>query len=84
MISDESEEVIKKLFDLLKSRYQNNLQSMRDSEFFFDYVKLSYCKCHKINFCRGGSNIDSPFWIKNKKPAINRINKKIINVFKML
>ena len=41
MIRDEADEVIKKLFDLLKGRYQSNLQSMRHSEFVFDYVK--YC-----------------------------------------
>ena len=33
MISDEANEVIKKLFDSLKNRYQNNLQSIRGSVF---------------------------------------------------
>ena len=42
MISDEADEVIKKLSDSLKNRYQNNLQSMRGSEFVFDYVQLLY------------------------------------------
>ena len=32
-IRDEADEVIKKLFDSLKNIYQNNLQSMRGSEF---------------------------------------------------
>ena len=41
MISGEADEVIEKLFSLLKKRYQNNLQSMRDSEFVIDYVY--YC-----------------------------------------
>ena len=58
--SDEADEVIKKLFDLPKNRYQNNLESMRCSEFIFDYVQLLYYKCHKINFNHGGSYIDSP------------------------
>ena len=31
MISDEAHQVIKKLFDSLKIRYQNNLESMRGS-----------------------------------------------------
>ena len=66
-ISDEADEVTKKLFDSLKNRYQNNLQSMRGSEFVFDYVQLLYYKCHKINLNRGGSYMDSPDWIKNKK-----------------
>ena len=49
---------------------------MKDSEFVFDYVHLLYCKCHKVNPNRGGSCIDSPDWIKNKKKTKrNPINK---------
>ena len=49
---------------------------MRGSEFVFDYVQLLYYKCHKINPDCGGSYIDSPDWIKNKKATINPSNKK--------
>ena len=70
MISDKADEVIKKPFDSLKNRYQSNLESMRGSEFVFDYVQLLYYKCHKINLDCGGSNIDSPEWIKNKKATV--------------
>ena len=73
MISDKADEVIKKLFDSLKNGSQNNLASMRNSEFVFDYVKLLYYKCHKVNLNRGGLYID---WIKNKNATINPINKK--------
>ena len=76
MISDEADEVIKKLFDSLKNRYQNYLQPMRGSEFAFDNVQLLYYKCHKINLNCGGSYIDSSDWIENKKATINPINKK--------
>ena len=48
MINDEADEVAKELFDSLKNRYQNNLESMKGSEFAFDYVQLLYYKCHKI------------------------------------
>ena len=34
-----------------------------------------YYRCHKVNFRRGGSYIDSPEWIKNKKVAINPKNE---------
>ena len=76
MISDEADEVIKELFDSLKNRYQNNLESMKGSEVVFNYVQLLCYKCHKINLNCGGSYIDSPDWIKNKKATINTINKK--------
>ena len=58
--NDEADEIIKELFDSFKSRYQNNLESMKGSEFLFDYVHLFYHKCHKIDPDHGGSCIDSP------------------------
>ena len=72
----EADEVIEELFQSLKNRYQNNLKSMKDSEFVFDYVHLLNHKCYKINPNRGGSSTDSPDWMKNKKATINPINKK--------
>ena len=59
MINDEADKVIKELFDSLKNRYQDNLESMKDSKFFFDYVYLLYYACHKINSNRTGSYMDS-------------------------
>ena len=43
---------------------------IRGNELAFDYAQLLYY------FNRGGSYIDSPDWIKNKKVTINPINKK--------
>ena len=34
-----------------------------------------YCKCHKVNFRRDGSYIDSPDWMKKKKATINPKNE---------
>ena len=76
MISDVTDEIIEKLFNSLKNRYQNNLQSIKGSECVFDYVQLLYYKCHKINVNGDESYIDSPDWIKNKKATISPINKK--------
>ena len=41
MINDEADEVVKELFNSLKYRYQNNLESIKGSEFVFDYVSYS-------------------------------------------
>ena len=76
MMNDEADEVIKELFDLLKNRYQNNLESMKGSKFVFNYVHLLYYKCYKINPNRRGSYVDSPDWIKSKIATINPISKK--------
>ena len=66
-INDEADKVSNKLFDSLKNRYQNNLESMKGSEFVFDCVHLLYYKCHKTNSNLGGSYIDSLDWMKNKE-----------------
>ena len=49
---------------------------MKSNEFVFDYAHVLYYKCHKINPNRGGSYIDSPDCIKNKKAIANSINEK--------
>ena len=84
-INYETDEVIiKEVFDSLKVKYQNNLESIKVSEFILDYVQLLDYKCHKINPICSGSHIDSPNWIKTKRATINLINKKVINAFNTL
>ena len=66
MINDQPDKVVKELFDLLENRYQNNLESIKGSEFVFDYLHLLCYQCCKINPNHGGSYVDSPDWIKTK------------------
>ena len=47
---------------------------MRESKFVFDSVDLLHYDLHKISLNRGGSYIDSPEWLRNKKPTINPKN----------
>ena len=80
MIKDKINEVIEKLFDLLLNKYQIGLETlMRGSDFIYDCVHLLHSRCHKINFKRGRSYIDSSEWIKDKKATINPISKKDSN-----
>ena len=73
---NDTNEVVDELFDSLRIRYQGILEtSMEGSEFIFDSVQMMYCKCHKVNFRRCGSYIDSPGCIKKKKATINPKNK---------
>ena len=44
---------------------------MRGSGFVFDSIDLLYYHLQKIGLKRGGSYIDSPEWLKNKKARIN-------------
>ena len=55
MINNEADEVTKKLFKLLKNRYQNNLEWIKGSEFVLHYVDLMYYKYCKIILNCGGS-----------------------------
>ena len=73
---NDANEVVNKLFESLRSRYQENLEIwMRGSDFIFDSVQIMYCKYHKLNFKYGGSYIDFPDWTKNKKATINSKNE---------
>ena len=72
MTGSDTNEVIEDLFKSFLQRYQEGLQEkMRGSEFKFDGVNLLYYDFNKISLNRGGSYIDSPEWIKNKKSTIN-------------
>ena len=72
----DTDEIIKNLFKTHLQRYQKGLEeSMRGSGFIFDYVESLNYIFHKIDLKRGGSYIEAPEWIKNKKAAINPKNK---------
>ena len=47
---------------------------MRGSEFVFDSYDLLNYNFYKTSLNRGGSYIDSPEWLRNKKATINRKN----------
>ena len=83
MNGSDTDEIIKGLFESLLQKYEENLQEkMKGSDFEFDGVDFLYYDFNKISINRGGSYIESPKWIKNKKSTINPKNNDI-NVFNM-
>ena len=75
MNGSDTDEIIKELFKSILQRCQENLQEkMRVSDFAFDSVNFLYYDFNKISISRGGSYIDSPKWLKNKKSVINPKN----------
>ena len=77
MIGSETKEIIMNLFRSFLQKYQEGLEeSMRGSEFVYDSVDILYYNLNKVSLSRGGSYIDSPKWIKNKRATINPQNKK--------
>ena len=56
--------------------YEENIQNkIRGSKFEFDGVNFLYYDFNKTSINRGGSYIDSPKWLKDKKSTINPKNK---------
>ena len=68
----DANEIIEKLLNSLLQRYQKGIEeSMKGSDFVFDYVELLNYIFHKIYLKRCGSYIETPKWIKKKKATIN-------------
>ena len=84
MIDSETDEIIEDLFESFSQKYQERLEkSMRGSQFVYDSVHVLYYNLNKVSLSRGGSYIDSPKWLKNKK--ITKIKKiKMTSLFNML
>ena len=75
MFGDDNDDTIEQLFESLLQKYEENLQNkMRGSEFEFDGVNFLYYDFNKTSINRGGSYIDSPKWLKDKKSTINSKN----------
>ena len=75
MSRDDTNEIIKLLFESFLQRFEENLQNkMRGSEFEFDGINLFYYDFNKTSIYRGGTYTDSPKWLKNKKSTINPKN----------
>ena len=75
MTGVDTNDVVEELFKSTLERYQTGLQeSMRGRKFVFDCVNELHHKLHKVDLNRGGTCIDSPRWLKNKKATINPKN----------
>ena len=84
MMGSETDEIIEDFFESFLQKYQERLEeSMRGSEFAYDSVDALYYNLNKVSLSRGGSSIDSPKRLKNKKATINP-KKKTTRVFSML
>ena len=75
MNGSDTDEIVKELFKSFLQRHQENLQEkMKGSDFAFDGVNHLYYNFNKISISRGGSYIDSPKWLKDKKSTVNQKN----------
>ena len=75
MMGNKTDEIIKTPFKSLLQNYHKDLEeSMRRNKFVPNSIDLLYYHLQKIGLKRGGSYIDSPEWLKNKKATINPKN----------
>ena len=78
MIGDNTNEIIKSLFESFLQRFKENLQDkMRGSDFEFDGINFFYYNFNKTSIYRDGSYIDSPKWLRDKKSTINPKNNDL-------
>ena len=81
MNGSDTDEIIKELFRSLLQRYQEKLlEKMKGLDFAFDGVNYLYYDLNKTSISKGGSYIDSPKWLKDKKSTINPKNNGYKNV----
>ena len=67
MNDDNTNEIIKLLFESFLQIFEENLQEkMRGSDFVFDGINFFYYNFNNTSIYRGESYIDSPKWLKDK------------------
>ena len=75
MGGSETEEIVEKLFKSLLKRYQDNLnEKMRGSDFIFNGTNYLFYDFNRVSISKGGSYIESPKWLKDKKCVVNQKN----------
>ena len=75
MNGSETEEIIESLYRSLLQKYNDNLQEkMRGSDFVFNGINYFFYDFNRVSISKGGSYIESPKWLKDKKSTINQKN----------
>ena len=75
MNGSETEEIIESLYRSLLQNYNDNLQEkMKGSDFVFNGINYFYYDLNRVSVSKGGSYIESPKWLKDKKSTVNQKN----------
>ena len=81
MIDSKTDEIMQDLFESFLQKYkEGSEESVRGGGIVYDSVDVLYYNLNKVSLSRGGSYIDSPKWLKNKKATLNP-KKKRLQVF---
>ena len=71
----DTHDIIREIFRSFLHNYQEQLKTIKGSDFVFESVDLMDYKLLKVPLKRGGSYIKSPKWLANKKATINPKNE---------
>ena len=74
VMGNETDKIIEKFLILFDKDNKKIRRINEKKKIFFHCVDSLYYKLHKISLNRGGSNIDSLKWLKQKKATINQKN----------
>ena len=75
MSGNETKEIIESLYKSLLQKYNDNLQEkMKGSDFVFNGIYYFYYDFNRVSISKGGSYIESPKWLKDKKSTVNMKN----------
>ena len=73
MNGSETEEIIESLYRSLLQNYNDNLQEkMKGSDFVFNGINYFYYDFNRVSISKGGSYIESPKWLNDKKSTVNQ------------
>ena len=76
MNGSKTDEIIDFLYGSLIQNYNDNLQEkMKGSDFVYSGIDYFYYDLNKVSISKGGSYIESPKWLKDKKAIINQKNE---------
>ena len=82
MMGSDTNEIVKELFESIIQKQQELMEySTKNSGLILEGVELMNYDINKITINRGGSYIESPTWLRNKKCTINSQNKNDNNCF---
>ena len=79
LMGSETDGIVEEFFELQRLQEARETANNRGSEFIHENVGLSHYIFQKISLKRGGSHVDSPEWLKNKRATINPKKKKKCN-----
>ena len=71
MRESDTDYIIREIFSSFLCNYQEELKTIKGSDFVFESVELVDFKLHRVCLRRGGSYVKSPEWLANKKATIN-------------